>query len=264
MHLQRELVDPAALGTEDRQDLAQALHALNAQIFSGVSRAEFDRTVISPPSAWTRIQLLRNEAGTCVGYEALHRYHFLLRDREQVVFRAQAGILKPYRGQGRSFPFGLRQALRYKLCHPAAHLVLFATIVHPSSFHLLAKHCHELYPHPFHPTPPRIRTLMHDLAAAFDERRPPVGDDPEIRQEDWITRDDEDDTAFWQHSRHPDVRYFLRVNPGYRQGHALLTLVPVSWKNLLWSLLPALLRHCRCPGAWARSLRTRSKGDKAD
>lgn len=242
MALQRELIDPAALSAEDRQDLTARLHALNAQIFSGVGLALFERTVISPPASWTRIQLLRNAAGAWVGYEALHRYRFVLRGREQVVFRAQAGILKPYRGQGASFPFGLRQALRYKLGHPAAHLLLFATLVHPSSYHLLATHCHELYPNPFRPTPTRMRSLVRTLAESFNEPGPPLADDPEIRQEDWITRDDEDDTAFWQHSEHPDVRFFLHVNPGYGQGHALLTLVPVTWKNLLLSLLRALLR----------------------
>lgn len=246
MALERKLIDPAALTTDDRQAFAARLNALNTRIFSGVSRADFERTVISPPAAWTRIQLLRNEAGDWVGYEALHRYHFVLRGREQIVFRAQAGILKPYRGQGLSFPFGLRQALRYKLRHPAAPLCLFATLVHPSSYHLLATHCHELYPHPLRPVPPGMKALIHALAERFNEPGPPLADDPEVRQEAWITRDDEDDTAFWQRSAHPDVRFFLRVNPGYGQGHALLTLVPVTWKNLLLSLLltllPALLR----------------------
>lgn len=239
MHLQRELIDPAALAPENRQALTKKLYALHERIFSGVSLADFEHKVISPPSERTRIQLLQNARGEWVGYEALHRYRFRLSGRELIIFRAQAGILKPYRGQGSSFHFGLRQTLGYKLCHPAARTFLLFTLVHPSSYHLLAQHCHELYPHPLHPTPPPIRALIHDLAAAFDEPRPPLADTPEIRQVGWITRDDEDDTAFWQNSTQPDVRYFLRVNPGYGLGHGLLTLVPVTWKNLL---LSALLR----------------------
>ena len=242
MRIRREIINPAGLGTEERRKLLLQLHALNTRIFSGADPSSFGNTVISPPASWTRIQVLRDEAGACVGYEALHRYHFVLLGCERIIFRAQAGILKPYRGQGASFPFAYRQALRYKLCHPWARVYLFVPVVHPSSFHLLASHCHELHPGPFRAVPLPMQVLIREMALAFHERLCADASGPAISLDDWVTIDDDDETAFWQSCTHPDVRFFLQVNPGYGQGHALLTLVPVSWKNLLFALLPGLVQ----------------------
>lgn len=73
---------------------------------------------------------------------------------------------------------------------------------------------------------------MYELADTFGEPRVDP-DDPAIRQVGWITRDSEDETAFWHASDKADVQLFLRLNPGYREGHGLVTLVPLTLGNLI-------------------------------
>ncbi|MEK6804904.1 MAG: hypothetical protein AABZ34_19920 [Nitrospirota bacterium] len=215
-----------------RAKLAQELFRLNQRIFAGVEQEEFEHLVITPSARWTRIQVIRNSDGDAVGYCAVHLFDIVLSGRVYAVFRGQAGILRAYRGEGSTFAFGFREAIRYKLMHPLERVYFFCTPIHPSSFHLLSRRFHEIYPSHRKQTPPAILALMHKLADVFGERRVD-SNDPDILQVGWITLDSADETAFWQANSNPDIQFFLKVNPGYRQGHGLLTLAPLTLGNLL-------------------------------
>ncbi len=227
-----------------RARLSDELFGLYERIFVGAERERFERKVTNPPARWTRIQVIRNAAGEAVGYCAVHLYDVELQDGVHTVFRGEAGILRQYRGGGATFGFGFREAIRYKLAHPFENVWFFCVLVHPSSFHVLSGRFHEIYPSHRRATPPRIRAFMRDLADAFGDRQ--LGpDDPDIRVGGSITRDGEDETTFWRTSRKPDVRFFLQANPGYRQGHSLPTLVPLTLGNLLLTTIGLVRRKLR-------------------
>ena len=124
----REIVSIDELNAQERATLSQELFRLNQRIFAGVELDEFERLVINPSARWTRIQIIRNGDGEAVGYCAVHLFDIVLSDRAYAVFRAQAGILRPYRGEGSTFAFGFREAIRYKLLHPPRTGVFF---LHP-------------------------------------------------------------------------------------------------------------------------------------
>jgi len=241
--LECEVVRPESLDEVQRARLTDELFELNQCIFAGVGREQFAHKLFNPSARWTRIQVLR-ENGTPVGYCAVHLFDMHLHRHHQVVIRAEAGILRQYRGGGTTFAFGFRQAIRYKLLHPRQSVYLFCTLVHPSSFHLLACRFRECYPNHRRATPAAVQTLMYELADAFAEPRLSP-DDPAIRQVGWSTRDSAEETAFWLASDTPDVQLFLRLNPGYRQGHGLVILVPLTLGNLLLTLVA--LPWCRLP-----------------
>ena len=232
----KDIVGIKELSASERAKLAQELFRLNQRIFDGVEQEEFERLVIKPSARWTRIQVIRNGDGDAVGYCAVHMFEIVLSGRTYAVFRGQAGILRAYRGEGSTFAFGFREAIRYKLMHPLERVYFFCTPIHPSSFHLLAKQFHEIYPSHRKQTPPVIRALMHKLADAFGERRVDA-DNPDILQVGWITQDSADETTFWQTNSNPDIQLFMKVNPGYRQGHGLLTLVPLTLGNLFFTVI---------------------------
>jgi len=50
---------------------------------------------------------------------------------------------------------------------------------------------------------------------------------------------------YWSHCNKQDVTYFLKVNPDYLKGEGLLTLVPLSWKNLLWMFISWMIEAGR-------------------
>lgn len=166
-----EIVCIDQLSVWARAKLAQELFRLNQRIFVGVEQEEFEHLVIKPSARWTRIQVIRNSDGDAVGYCAVHLFDIVLSGRAYAVFRGQAGILRAYRGEGSTFAFGFREAIRHKLMHPLERVYFFCTPIHPSSFHLLSRRFHEIYPSHQKQTPPAILTLMHRLADAFGERR---------------------------------------------------------------------------------------------
>lgn len=52
----------------------------------------------------------------------------------------------------------------------------------------------------------------------------------------WITRDSEVERDYWRRCRRPTARFFVEQNPGYTNGHGLLTLVPLDHATIGRSL----------------------------
>lgn len=246
-----EVVNPASLASSARERLADELEALSNRIFLGVSRAELMAEVLAPPTRRSRLQLMRDGSGALVGYCGAHLYEKRVLGQRRLIFRSEAGLLPAYRGSGRTFRFGLRQALACRIRHPLRRLDLFCTLVHPSSYRLLADHFAAMYPLPGQPVPTATQALMQAIAEAFEET-PVAWDDAGLRQVGWITRDSEQDSQAWATSEAPAVRFFLKRNPGYRQGVGLVTLVPLSWHNLLRSAWQSLRRSRGLTGRDAR------------
>jgi CRP-like cAMP-binding protein len=58
-----------------------------------------------------------------------------------------------------------------------------------------------------------------------------------VRQVGWITRDTPAEQRSWHGSELPTPRFYIEQNPGYSQGHGLLTLVPLDAGSLAKSIL---------------------------
>jgi hypothetical protein len=185
-----EVINPKSLSAEERQRLADALYAVQRQIFDGEERETFGRYVIESPAEHTWLQVHRNEAGDIVGFFALHVFERMLGGELTAVFRAEAGSLRAYRGGNVTMRFGLELMLRYMLRHPGRRAYYLGMLVHPSSYSLIAKYFGEVYPRHGAEVPPQMLTFMKELAGEFglaqlDPARPLV------RYVRWKTRETE-------------------------------------------------------------------------
>ena len=229
-----QVVRPAALSALARAEFARKLYVLHNQIFSGVSLDKFVGYVVDSPAAYTIIKLFLNARGEWIGYCAVHGFDKRLGGRRCHVLRAEAGLLPEYRGTSATLFFGFARAIRYKLLHPWRRLYYLGTFVHPSVYHLFARHFWRLYPSCRLATPPAIEAFMIELADAF--AIPVLAPQrPLVRDVGWVTREPESDRQYWQTTDKDDVRFFVAENPGYGQGHGLVTLVPLTARNILWS-----------------------------
>jgi hypothetical protein len=191
----------------------------------------------------TRIRVFRRADGAMVGYAAVHRHPMTVLGRRVTVFRAQAGLLPEYRAHGATFLFCVLELLRYRLRHPLAPVFYLGALVHPSSYLVFVRHFAGVHPRRDCEIPHSTYRLMVAMADGFGV--PPVDpSDPLVRRDGWVTRQAK---PFWETTADPDVVFFRNRNPGYRQGHGLVVLVPMSLSNLLRAL---------CSHAWA-SLRQR-------
>jgi CRP-like cAMP-binding protein len=246
-----EVITLNALSTEKRRQLAETLYAIHQQVFDVSEQESFARFVVESKAEHTWIQLHKNEAGETVGYAALHVFERRIDGQPVAVFRAAAGSLRAYRGGSITMRFGLKRLLRYLLKNPGRQAYYLGALVHPSSYTLMAHHFETVWPQREQGTPPVMVALMDALAREFKlERVDPK--QPLVRRVGWRPRDTEAEQEYWRHCDKPAARFFLEANPGYVEGHGLLTLVPLSVPNVMHLVRTVSKRKLRQPIEAAR------------
>jgi hypothetical protein len=218
------------MSTDERTRLGEALNELNSRIFSGVSKEDFLGYAFNPNAERIRILVFEGPTGEMVGYIATQFFRQPVKGRIYPVFRAEAGILPRFRGQHATVSYGLWEAAQYKLRHPFQRVFYLGMLVHPSSYHLIAKHFCRVYPSRLRATPPQMLELMAQLADAFGTAR--VDGDPLRRKVGWISREPPEEPG---HSPEAlaDARFFAEKNPGYQHGDGLVALVPLTFANII-------------------------------
>jgi CRP-like cAMP-binding protein len=224
--IRSEIVDPKSLQGSAREAFLDALYDVHSRIFDGVERDAFAGYVVDSPAEQTRIQVHRDEGGRIVGYFAFHSFRRQVRGRAAVILRAESGMLREYRGGSSTLRFGFGEGMRHVAQNPRVPMYYLGCLVHPTSYHSFCKYLRPVWPSVETPPDAEVRALLAELGDSFGLER--VGEDPLVREVGWKTRDTEAERAFWQRCEKPDVRFYLEQNPGYGEGHGLLTLVPVT------------------------------------
>jgi hypothetical protein len=250
-----EMVVPAFLDLAEKQQFEDELHDLNSRIFRGADRASIVKYVVDSKAEHTWIQLYRGEDGALGGYVAVHIYELEIDGKLTAIVRCQTGTLRRYRGANLMAGFFAERLLRYLVAHPLRPLYLLGIAVHPSSYGQLVRYADEVWPREGVETPAEILGLMDKLGDVFGFERV----DPEnalVRNGGWRTIDSGGDRAYWERCDRPGVQFFLRENPGYVEGHGLLTLAPFT----LGAVTRGLARYMRAKSARrARKLVARAR-----
>jgi CRP-like cAMP-binding protein len=228
---EREIVIPKELLPAEREALIDALYAIQREVFDGVDRAAFAKYVVESKAERTWISLQRDAEGKIGGYAALHAFERRIDGRAVLILRAEAGSRRNLRGGNASIRFFFSQFLRCYLEDRARPLYYLGCLVHPSSYALIAKFAASVWPCAGKAVPDDLRAFMCALGDEFGLDQV-EGADPLVRQVGWITRDTEVERTYWINCDKPTARFFVQTNPGYSQGHGLLTLIPVDGETL--------------------------------
>jgi hypothetical protein len=224
------------MSIDEKESFSDSLYQLHSNIFDGVDRASFASYVVDSPAEWTRIRIYKNRVDEWIGYCAVHRFRKLIFDRPYVIFRAEAGILREYRGRSITLWFGFKEAIRYRIKHPFCELFYLGSFVHPSVLYMFSRYFSEYYPRADTPIPKKIKVFILELANIF-HLKPVDEQDVLVRQVGWITKESTEDRCFWQKHTNPVVKFYIKKNPGYVNGNGLLTLVPFTFRNIFMSLV---------------------------
>lgn len=248
------------LRASEREVLAQQLFAVHSQIFAGLSYEEF-RSYVVERDAWrTWVYVKHNSAGQIVGYTSMHAFRVLLANRLSVVVRLEAGTLPAYRGRDLTMVYAVLRLLRVWARQPWRRFCIFAALTHPSSYTFLSHYAPVIFPHATRrEIPPKIMERMELLAQTFHLERVDAAD-PLVREVNWVTLESEEDRKRWNASKRRDTRFYLDHNPGYVQGHGLLTYIPFNGTILLRSLVRFLWGRA---GKIARLMLGKDAGVKA-
>lgn len=249
--LSSRIVFPDKLAHDDRQQLIDELYEVHDTIFAGEDKTIFAHSIM-PSDASDGCMLLHAEpGGRLVGYCCLHLFLYRHDGRKVKVLRGQFGLLKDYRGSHRNVSFLFYRTLRFWLSPPWCPTYLLEAMIHPSSYLLMHHYVRTMWPAPG----PRVQ---RGLAELVDRLKGCTGY-PTVTHEPVVvvatgasTRETTHDTAYWQGCDKLAVQYFLKHNPGYREGHGLLAIAAVSLANVGH----AVLRIGRV--LWRRRFRLRS------
>ncbi|OHX10391.1 hypothetical protein BI347_21635 [Chromobacterium sphagni] len=203
------------------------LYRVHCDIFDGVSKTDFSDYVVNSKARRTNILIHKNADGQPVGYCAIHFFEQELDGRDATVIRMEAGLMRAYRGRNRNAPFVCRQVLGYRLSHPGRRIYYLGALVHPSSYMLLERYASRIWPNAGARQGGEYGRVIGQLARLFGLQpvNPAV---PGVVHVGWQTRDNERDRHSWLQSPSRAAQFYIRQNPGYLDGHGLLTLVPVT------------------------------------
>lgn len=91
---------------------------------------------------------------------------------------------------------------------------MFAPLIHPASYALIAKYAPTLQPNRFGPVPNEQLHRMQVLAAHFGLEQLSMPD-PLVRRLDWITRPGPEAPRQSCDRLDPDAEFFVRMTPSY-------------------------------------------------
>ncbi|AXE33275.1 hypothetical protein DK843_02460 [Chromobacterium phragmitis] len=211
----------------DRTKLVNELYLVHCDIFDGVSKDDFANYVVYSKARQTRILIHKNDQGQSVGYCAIHFFEQELEGKASTVIRMEAGLMRAYRGKNRNAPFVCRQVMGYRLTHPGRNVYYLGALVHPSSYMLLDKYATKVWPSAEQSTELDYGGVIRQLTRLFGLKAVDP-DRPGVVHVGWQTRDNERDRKQWQANPNQAAQFYIHRNPGYSQGHGLLTLVPVT------------------------------------
>lgn len=258
--IRNEIIDPKSLSPEALEALVDSLFAVHTEIFDGVSRDEFQKYVVASSADQTRIQLSHGDGGEIAGYLATHAFRRVFKGEMCTIMRAEAGLRRAYRGNGSPASFFVSSLLKTRFDYDGP-LYYLGCLVHPSSYSAFARDAAMMWPSRDVETPPEVLEFMIGLGDEFglemvDPRRPLV------RRVGWITRDTEVERRYWHMTNLPAPSYYIDQNPGYVEGHGLLTLIPFDVASLgksvmKWGATRVKKSVQRTVGALERAVRPR-------
>ncbi|MGA4816260.1 hypothetical protein ACPA9J_19045 [Pseudomonas aeruginosa] len=121
--------------------------------------------------------------------------------------------------------------LRYKLLNPGKRLLFLDTLIHPSSYALVTKYVDDVWPLPLRPgKPPREvpRTPDRPVQLQAQQQRSAGGRHRLDHHRGLRSRTG---TLGYTHCNQ-NVRFFLDRNPEYHKGNRLITVFPITLKNI--------------------------------
>ena len=230
-NLTKQVVDFTRAAPPIRAACLDDLFTFSSGMFENETREGFEKMLTAEGLRDARILFFRDGDGRVQGYNMVRRFAPIVDGRPVDLFRAVAAMAPEYRGGGSTLGFGMMLAVKRKLRHPLRPCYYIGALVHPSSYYLFAKNAADIWPRHDRDTPPDIRALIAKLAET-------TGIDitdathPFVTFDGVPTRQDAGEAAFWRDHPRPEVQLFLKLNPRYSEGYGLVTLVPLTWKNL--------------------------------
>lgn len=214
----------------------------------------YDRnTLYETLDAATYVWLCLDTMGRLVGTTAVRRLELDAgvgghRRRPTVVYTSVVAVNPAYRGLGLPARMGLKTYLLERRRAPLTPLYWLAEAVSPAGYLLMSRNFAHFWPQPGIAVPNRAQSVIREtLAAAGVTRIDRVGH-AHLVHEDYPVIEKEQAPDQWDRAE-PDIDYFLRTNPDYWTGTALVCLAPLNLIGVTRAVAGVALKVLRLKSA---------------
>ena len=230
-------IDPKSLGSKELNQLVTDLYAIHEQIFDGVTRQQFMRYVVTPPSLQTHIRFFLNAAREKVGYITFQVFEPEIQAegvvKKPLIYRTEVGILPAYRGNNATLRILIWECFKSYFKFGRRESFFLATPIHPNPYCLAARQMYEMYPHPNRKTPQNVVQVLEKLSEALGlESR--SEENVFLKKVGWIVRNRPMNKKKCHGTSNEFAQFYLQQNPNYAKGDGLMMLIPFRWMNLYW------------------------------
>jgi len=232
--MSKEIVNVLRLSASERDQFLDELGALSGSLIDGLGRDHMEGDLAAENLVQVKTLMIRDDRGRLVGFNIFRLFENVIDGKIVATFRAAVGILPEYRGRNSILSFAFAQAIAYKLRHPLRKLNFICLAIHPSSYNLMSRYAHEVWPRHEQETPAETYRFMKNVFAAGGMTFADDQDDYVISTGKFTIQDDAE-TRFWATCDKPQVQYYLRLNPNYVKGDALSCMIPLTAVNILVS-----------------------------
>ncbi|MBE7170169.1 MAG: hypothetical protein INR73_06245 [Williamsia sp.] len=243
----------------DCKDFMELYAIFTATLYPGMSFRKFRAFYYSKSLDYIDVTFMYS-AGRQIGFYAAAFYRTTISDRPVVIGRAATGVLPGERG-GKLPVWSLyAKYMRYKLRHPLAGILLTAYVANPLVYAMICKYTGIVYPRLSVDVNGEIIGLKDSILQHGNLKERELS--PFVVKihfkvqlgEDIIRRSLESNNVF--------VRYYLSINPHFQEQNGVLTIVPVTWENVLRSCARLTKAWCG-KNKWWRSRPAGKAGEKA-
>lgn len=217
-------------------------------LYSLYDRKTLDATLDAATYVW----LCLDRKGRIVGTTAVRRIVLAAgvgghRRPATVAYTSVVAVNPVYRRLGLPAKMGLKTYLVERMRSPFTPLYWLAEAVSPAGYLLVARNFAHFWPQPRIAVPPAAQAVMDATLAAVGVTRIVRAGGLRIVQEDYPVIEREQAPDRWDRSD-PAVEFFLRSNPDYWAGAALICLTPLNIGAVTRAVTSAALKVLRRRG----------------
>ena len=149
---------------------------------------------------------------------------------------ASAAFYTEYRQGNNTFDFSIKEALKFWLKHPWRKTYYADTMLSPAMYRAVAKKVAYVYPREDEAVPEDVGVLLSRLKSKLAHEYIEESLHPHVIYVARKTNYRAEEIREFKQSEKLEIRYFCKINPKFDQGYALLTVIPVNFKQLLGML----------------------------
>jgi hypothetical protein len=187
--------------------------------------------------------------GVVIGFCTAAFYHLVVKGKHYVIGRSAVGIIEAERHKRLPVWSLFAKFIIYKRRHPFYRLVMTGYIANPIIYAMLCKYVGIVYPREGQAVSDEILSFKNELlrkSGLLKSERHPF-----VLRIHFSVKLLAGDVERIMSSVSSHVRYFLQINPLFREQYGVMVIIPVTWYNILLSVYNYVIDRCR---KWVRRL----------